>query len=190
MSARASEKASGTRLAAGALGAVLACAAVYGVGLATPATHPIAQGDELGREQGESFDGYRQRAEPGLSESADPAFALVTFPTPLSPEDAAREVAPAERVSGLLLVDAPIKPIPEPTFGHTRAEVFATEASHEAAIGETNGVALDPNAIGAVVVYADGDELREIAAGSGAVVEVLPSDAAWGAFAVNPIHPR
>lgn len=174
---------------AGALaGVALAVAGFYAVGAHTPAAPPAVQGDTLGRQPGESEGEYEGRALASLSESSDPCFALVTFRGALAPADAARAVAPAERVSGLLLIDAPLRPIPEPSAGETRADVFAREAQREAGAGAANGVALDANAIAAVVVRAGGQTLRDLAAEPDvSAVEALPADAVWGSFGVSPV---
>lgn len=175
-------------LAAALAGAALAVAGIYAVGAHTPAAPSVVQGDTLGRQPGESEGEYEARARASLSESPDPSFALVTFRNPLAPVEAARAVAPVERVSGLLPIDAPLKPIPEPPAGETRADVFAREAEREADAGRANGVALDASEIAAVVVRADGRTLSELAAEPEvAAVEALPADAVWGTFGVSPV---
>ena len=88
-----------------------------------------------------------------------------------------------------MLVDAPAHPIPEPTGSEDRADVFAREAQRAAKRAQTKGVALNPTAIGAVVVYAPGDDLRAIAETAGVhAVEALPSDAVWGMFGITGVR--
>lgn len=169
-------------------GVALALGGVYAVGAVTPAHQVAVQGDTLGRQPGEGAGEYAARSGASLSNSSQPAFALVTFNTPLEPPAAERAVAAAPRVSALLLVDAPPQPIPEPSPGQTRADVFAREALRVAAAAERNGVELNPGRVAAVVVRADGGTLRAIAAdGNVKAVEVLPPDAVWGAFGISPV---
>lgn len=169
-------------------GVALALGGVYSVGLVTPAHQEAVQGDTLGRQPGEGEGEYAARSGASISNSSQPAFALVTFRTPLAPPAAERVVAGAPRVSALLLVDAPPQPIPEPSTGHTRADVFAREARRVATAAERNGVELDPGAVAGVVVRADGDTLRAIAADRDVkTVEALPPDAVWGAFGISPV---
>lgn len=175
-----------THAIAGALGFALAVGGVYAVGLATPATPPTIQGDALGPQRGESFGEYGERSAASLRMSSDPAFALVSFAHPLTAVEAARAAAPASRVSGLLLIDAPLQPTPEPTSTTTRADVFEREAERLAARARVNGVEVDPARIAGVVVYDRAEALRSIAADDAvATVEVLPSDATWGSFSVT-----
>ncbi|MEH0147592.1 hypothetical protein V6D40_07965 [Corynebacterium sp. Q4381] len=175
-----------THALAGVVGLAVACAGVYAVGLATPAAPPAIQGDTLGPQRGETWGEYGERSAASLSMSSGAAFALVSFTHPLTPAEAARAVAPAGRVNGLLLIDAPLQPTPEPTSTTTRADVFARELERLAARARANGVEVDPQRIAAAVVHDQAETLRAIAADDAvAAVEVLPADASWGSFAVT-----
>ncbi|GAA1178957.1 hypothetical protein CGLAUT_08180 [Corynebacterium glaucum] len=175
-----------TALAA-ALGIILVVAGVYVVGLRTQPHAPTLQGDTLGRNQGESWEEYASRTKPSISESS--SFALVTFDTPRRAEEAAAIVREVRRVNALLLIDAPFQPIPEPTTGQNRADVFQREAERLAAQGRANGIQLDPEAIAAVVVYDNGATLRALADAEGVrALEALPPDAVWGSFAIWPVN--
>ncbi|MCP1386698.1 hypothetical protein M5J20_00585 [Corynebacterium sp. TA-R-1] len=178
------------KLAAAVFGAALVVGGVYAVGLNTNAHPSVLQGDTLGPQPGETAYDYAARAQASLRDAgSERAFALVSFAEPRNPAHAAAAVTAAPRVGALVLADAPSKAIPEPAPGENRADVFAREADRMVAVGEENGVALDADAIVAVVVHAPGDVLREIArAPDVAAVEVLPPDAVWGAFGITPIR--
>lgn len=177
-------------VAAAACGVVLAVLGVTAIGMLAPAQQPGVQGDMLGPQPGEEMSEYVARAETSLQNAgAQSAYALVTFDAPCDPAAAARRVSIAARVDALLLVDAPAHPIPEPAGSEDRADVFAREAQRAANRAQAKGVALNPTAIGAVVVYAPGDDLRAIAETAGVrAVEALPSDAVWGMFGITGVR--
>lgn len=157
-----------------AICSALVAAGIYAVGLATPATPPTIQGDTLGIEPGESWSEYEGRAGASISQGSEPSFGLVTFARPLSPSEAAAAVESLQRVNGLLLIDAPLTPTPEPPPGQTRADVFAR---------------ITDQRIGAVVAYDTPDAFKNVADGTDvAAVEILPPDAVWGSFTVTPWH--
>ena len=100
-----------------------------------------------------------------------PAFALVTFDTALSVHDAAVTVAPARRASALVANGGAPIAVGEPPAGQLRDEIFQQATTQP---------------IDAVIVYGSGDELRAVAEQPAVfAVEVLPSDAVWGAFALT-----
>ena len=175
-------RAPAVKMAAAACGVVFAVLGVTAIGMLTPAQQPGVQGDMLGPQPGEEMNEYAARAETSLQNAgAQSAYALVTFDAPCDPAAAARRVSIAARVDALLLVDAPAHPIP--------ADVFAREAQRAANRAQAKGVALNPTAIGAVVVYAPGDDLRAIAETAGVrAVEALPSDAVWGMFGITGVR--
>lgn len=155
-----------------ALCSALVVAGIYGVGFANPAAPQFFQGDTLGMVEGEGWEEYEGRAAASLSQSSEPAFALITFTRALSPGEASEAVASVQRVNGLMLSDAPLTPTPEPPPGQTRADVFARSTG---------------DGIRAVVAHDTGDAYRAVAVGADvAAVEVLPPDAVWGSFSVIP----
>ena len=183
-------RAPAVNMAAAACGVLLAVVGVTAIGVLTPAQQPGVQGDMLGPQPGEAMNDYVTRAETSLQNAdTQSAYALVTFDAPCDPAAAARRVRVVARVDALLLVDAPAHPIPEPTGSEDRPDVFAREAQRAAKRAQTKGVALNPTAIGAVVVYAPGDDLRAIAETAGVhAVEALPSDAVWGMFGITGVR--
>lgn len=149
------------------------------------------QGDQLGPHTGESKADYLARARSELSEmsaSSDSAYALISFAYPLDTDGAAAAVAGVPRVDAMVVgATSPIA-LPEPTYGATRADVFAAEFDRiNQGLAGIGNVSV-PETISALVVHADGQTLREIA-GRDAVVSVEPApiDAAWGSFGIRPL---
>lgn len=143
---------------------------------------PSPNGDQLGQDSGESFAAYVERADSTLGQADDDrqAWALVTFATPLGPEDAATATAGLGRVSAVVISGWLLQEAPEPVPGSSRAEVFARQAA---------GGPLEEG-ISGVVAFATGRQLRQCAKGTPvAAVEVLPADAVWGRFGVRPVYP-
>ena len=143
----------------------LAClAGVYVLGLNTGiAPHPM--GDQLGPDNGESATDYARRAQASLAEADEPAFALITFSSPLDPEDAADLLQNVRRVNQIIVADkAPISVGEMPD----RTQVFGS----------------DP--LIAVVVWEGGEVLRMLIDDPRiTTIDVLPPDAVWGAFGVR-----
>ena len=159
----------GRRVVATLLAAVVALSALWAIGVATPPLPSVLQGDTLGPEDGE--ENYKQRADDTLRAADAPAFALVTFDTALSAHDAAVAVAPARRASALVADGGAPIAVGEPLAGQLRDEIFQQATTQP---------------IDAVIVYGSGDELRAVAEQPAVfAVEVLPSDAVWGAFALT-----
>ncbi|SDR88535.1 hypothetical protein [Corynebacterium timonense] len=141
---------------------------------------PVPAGDQLGAEAGESWEAYAQRAAESLAQAPaeEPVFALVTFLPGAGPAEAAAELEGIGRVNAAVFAGKAAQPVPEPTGGDGRAEVF-TRAAERAGV--------DPGSLLGVVIYAPGGQLREVAGRAGvAAVEALPPDAVWGAFAIVP----
>lgn len=139
----------------------------WGVGLANPPVPPVLQGDTLGPEDGERE--YLVRAEVSVAAAEEPAFALVAFREPLPAREAADAVSAARRASAVLA--GALNPVGEPPAGESRDAIFALATDEP---------------IDAVVVYASGEELRQVARRPEVwAVEALPSDAVWGAFTLT-----
>lgn len=151
--------------------AVAAVAVLWFVGETHPPTSSAIQGDTLGMIRGETKEDYQRRAQASLAiAGSDPVFALVSFTEPTSALRAADAVEGVERVNGVVEKQKPLVAVPEPTAGRSRADVF-------------EAVAEGP--IEALVVFAPGDALRDVATQEQVfTVEALPPDAVWGAFAV------
>ena len=151
-------------------GAALVVAGFWAVGVAVPPTPPVPQGDELGPLPGESTQAYVRRAE-GTLDHEDASFALVTFAHPLDAAAAAATLKPAPRVSALVVAgEAPIV-VPEPSPGSSRIDVL-------------RGATTQP--LTGAVVYAARGQLRRITDDHRVLAaEMLPADAAWGAFALT-----
>lgn len=141
----------------------------WGVGLANPPVPPVLQGDTLGPEDGER--NYQVRADVSVNTADEPAFALVMFHTPLEAREAADAVSAARRASAVVAGGGAAKAVGEPPAGESRSRIFALAAEEP---------------IDAVVVYGSGDELRQVVRHPEVwTVEVLPSDAVWGAFTLT-----
>lgn len=166
-----------------ALVAVLAIiAAIMVLSNSDRVAQPMAiNGDQLGMEQGELPVDYQQRATHTLEDATDPAFALVTFDRPLSPDTAGAllDQADLSRVSAALTdLFLPVA-LPEPTEGHSRGDVLKQQLAN-------NG---DTGQIQAVVVHDNGEKLRTLSRLHGVfAVEALPADAAWGRFGIRPVQ--
>lgn len=138
----------------------------------------LINGDSLGQDAGESFADYHQRASETLTQATGDSWALVTFATPLRPEEAGRllDDVTVRRASTLVFENHKPIPLPEPVAPESRSEVCARWA-----LGEQEIVA--------VVVYDAAAELQRISADPRiAAVEVLPSDAAYGRFGIRPVN--
>ncbi|OFN77899.1 MULTISPECIES: hypothetical protein [unclassified Corynebacterium] len=174
------------RAAALVLLAALALMVVLAFGLLGTQPRTAMQGDQLGPDGTETAAEYRERAEASLAQADKPAYALVGFREPLSPQDVSDALQPAERMDAIVIgLAAPIA-VPEPVAGATRADVIDTVlsrvADHARDIGEEA-----PAEVDAVVVYSGGSQLRALATDPRVdTVEVAPEDAAWGSFGVRP----
>ena len=143
----------------------LAClASVYVLGLNT-GIEPHPMGDQLGPDNGESATDYARRAQASLAEADEPAFALITFSSPLDPADAADLLQNVRRVNQIIVADkAPISVGEMPD----RTQVFGS----------------DP--LIAVVVWEGGEVLRMLIDDPRiTTIDVLPPDAVWGTFGVR-----
>lgn len=151
------------------LGVVVAVAALWAVGTVNPPQAPVLQGDRLGPEDGE--ENYTQRADDTLRTADEPAFALVMFDSAQSAHDAAEAVAQVQRVNAIVAGGAAPIAIGEPPAGQSRATIFQRAT---------------PQPIDTVIAYGTGDQLRAVAKQPAVLtVEVLPSDAVWGAFTLT-----
>ncbi|WJY90071.1 hypothetical protein [Corynebacterium confusum] len=151
-------------------------------------TAPL-QGDQLGPETGEDPGAYVARADSLLAEADDatPTYALVTFQSALSVQDAAKAVGEAGRVNALLVGASEPIALPEPIAGADRADVFDAALDQTQAGLDGIGRVEVPRELSAVVVWDTGEVLREVAAAPEvAAVEPAPDDAAWGSFAIRP----
>lgn len=174
------------RAAALVLLAVLAMVVVLAFGLFGTQPRTAMQGDQLGPDGTETAAEYRERAEASLAQADDPAYALVGFREPLSPQDVSDALQPIQRMDAIVIgLAAPIA-VPEPVAGAERADVIdavldrVDEQARE--IGEEAPVKVD-----AVVVHSGGSQLRSLASDPRVdTVEVAPEDAAWGSFGVRP----
>ncbi|AGP30601.1 hypothetical protein [Corynebacterium terpenotabidum] len=148
-------------------------------------------GDVLGPETEETTDAYLARAAESLAAATgeDARWALVS---PDAPADVAALTAiftdqPDLRVS-TLLAGGVQWPIPEPTSGHRREDVFTAARQRVAAsagVPDTDEVL----AITGVIVYGTPEQLRAVAATEGVrAVEVLPPDAVYGRFGMRPLE--
>lgn len=174
------------RAAALVLLGVLALVVVLAFGLFGTQPRTALQGDQLGPDGTETAAEYRERAEASLAQADDPAYALVGFREPLSPQDVSDALQPIQRMDAIVIgLAAPIA-VPEPVAAAERADVIdavldrVDEQARE--IGEEAPVKVD-----AVVVYSGGSQLRSLASDPRVdTVEVAPEDAAWGSFGVLP----
>ncbi|GAB2504117.1 hypothetical protein CATRI_08605 [Corynebacterium atrinae] len=150
---------------------------------------PLApNGDIVGKEASEPYSVYAARAADSVAEAHDPAYALVTFTHPLTPEEAQTALGSVGRVNAMVIASASPFPLPEPVDGASRASVFHTELGRIAQMLSGVGQVPVPERFDAVVVYDSGDALREVASHANiATVEVLPADASWGRFGVRPV---
>lgn len=168
-----------------AAAAVLALIALVVVLLAsrsdlTDRPDPV-NGDQLGMESYESVADYRSRAADSLAKApADrPVWALVTFAAPLDVRAADEATRGLDRVSAVVAHEAGLIEVPEPVAGATRADVFARELDR---------APFEADRLDGVVAYDDGSALRALTRiDDVAVVEALPSDAAWGRIGVRPV---
>ena len=147
-----------------ALGCLACLAGIYLLGLNT-GIDPHPMGDQRGPDNGESAREYEQRAQASLEEADEPAFALITFASPLDPADAADLLEDVRRVNQIIVADkAPISVGEMPD----RTQVFGSEP------------------LIAVVVWEGGNTLRSLVTDPRiATIDVLPPDAMWGTFGVR-----
>ncbi|OFT57071.1 hypothetical protein HMPREF3151_08875 [Corynebacterium sp. HMSC05H05] len=140
------------------------------VGAANPPAPPVLQGDRLGPEDGETIQQYAQRAA-GTLDHEEASFALVTFARPLGPDEAAAALAPAPRVSALVVPgEAPVV-VPEASIGTMRIDVLRSATT---------------SPIAGAVVFAPRTQLEQMnATDTVFAVEMLPADAVWGAFSIT-----
>lgn len=183
------------RLATAALSAT-AVAVIIGAGLFGDHSYSPIAGDQLGPDPEESCAGYQQRTEQALAQLSpqEQTYALVSFSQPQRARAAASAVAAAPRLNAMILgASAPIA-LPEPAPTETisgrsagRAAVIAREIDrYHASLGPV----IAPDTLSAVVVYASGAELSEIAQQDNSIilaVEPAPVDSAWGNFAIRPV---
>lgn len=150
-------------------------------------------GDALGPETGESIDAYRHRAAATLADATGDAarWALVTPEHPVGVPGLTALFAPSVEDSDLrvstLLTGQSQWPLPEPSVGHRREDVFTAAWN---TIARTAGVAdSDPSLLtGGIVVHATPAQLTALATVPGVLaVEALPPDAVYGRFAMRPL---
>lgn len=145
------------------------------VGEANPPAPPVLQGDQLGPEDGESAQQYAQRAAATLDHE-EASFALVTFARPLGPDEAAAALAPAPRVSALVVPGVAPVVVPEASIGKMRIDVLRSATA---------------SPMTGAVVFAPRTQLDRInATDTVLAVEMLPADAVWGAFSITPSATR
>ena len=170
-------------------GLVVFLLVLLGFGVFGDRSVTAVQGDQLGPESEETRADYLDRAAASLAEADDAAYALVSFAYPLPPAEAAAAVDGVARVDAMIVGSASAVPLPEPTAGRTRADVFFAEFERiNAGLLQGNGGVSVPETLTAVVVHDSGDVLRDIAGRRGvAAVEVAPADAAWGSFGIRPL---
>ncbi|QNE89839.1 hypothetical protein H0194_01950 [Corynebacterium incognita] len=158
----------------------------------SPAAASIPEGYVLGPERGMSEEEYAAVARESLADvGPEPAFGLVRFTRPLRPEEVDTLFpAGSVRLNAVILGHAQPLEIPEPvpgSAGHdTRAEVITAALDRVNASMGGLGDVPRAKAVDAVVVYAPGEALRQIA-GEKAVktLELAPPDAVWGHVAVH-----
>ena len=174
------------RTAALMLLAVLALVVVLAFGLFGTQPRTALQGDQLGPDGAETAAAYRERAEASLAQADQPAYALVDFHEPLTPQDVSDALQPVERMDAIVVgLAAPIV-VPEPVAGATRADVIDSVLDRVAEQARDLGEET-PAKVDAVVVYSAGNQLRALANDPQVdTVEVAPEDAAWGSFGVRP----
>ena len=152
---------------------------------------PMAiNGDVVGRDSGEPLDDYIARAEASLEEApaGENAFALVTFTTALGSADASAVLEDIGRVNAMILLSAAPISLPEPVAGETREDVFDRHLDRLQRSVEGIGEISTPREINSVLVWDDGDALRDLSTDPAVLaVEVLPPDAGWGHFGVRPV---
>lgn len=170
---------------------VALAAAVVALANTDRMSRPTAvNGDVLGPQNGETVDSYIVRAGQTLAEDGDgrPRWALVS---PESPADVAALTAlftgdPELRVSTLLSGGVQW-PVPEPSVGHRREDVF-TAVRHRVALSA--GIPDNDEAmrITGIVVRGTTGQLRTLASAPGVrAVEALPGDAVYGRFGMRPL---
>ena len=152
---------------------------------------PMAiNGDVVGRDSGEPLDDYIARAEASLEEApaGENAFALVTFTTALGSADASAVLEDIGRVNAMILLSAAPISLPEPVAGETREDVFDRHLDRLQRSVEGIGEISTPREINSVLVWDDGEALRDLSTDPAVLaVEVLPPDAGWGHFGVRPV---
>ena len=155
--------------------ALVIVAILLGFGIFGDKSVEPRMGDQLGPDNGETRQEYVERAAATLAafDAAGPTFALVSFRFPVDATRAADAVASAPRANAVIVGNTAPVAVPEPAGESiNRTAVFA---------------AVSRDGIGGVVVHANGEVLRGIAQHPDvAAVEPVPSDAAWGGFAVRP----
>lgn len=176
------------RIAAGVMAVMLVLFILLCFGLFGTKSTVALQGDQLGPDN-ESREEYVARAADALAAADEPTYALVSFDDSLNSQQVAALAEPAPRMSAIILGMAAPLAVPEPTAGADRAGVIDTEIKRlrdsYAGVGQANV----PSKVDAVIVWADGDSLREIAGNElVAAVEPAPADAAWGSFGVRPLN--
>lgn len=139
-------------------------------------------GDVLGAESAESTQDYVLRAQHSLQQQLDDdpqalGYALVTFNSPLTAQEAGQLLEKQQRVNALMVSEKPVLALPEPIAGVTRGETFTQQLDMHN---------LPDAKIQAVVVrgrYVDVEKL--VANDAVLAVEVLPPDAVWLQFSVR-----
>lgn len=177
---------------------VLIIAVVFAVGLfiyamfddATNRPERNINGDALGQAAEESFDDYAQRAAETLEQApADQnAYSLITFSDALTTDEASEVTAELGRVNAMIVGRAAPYPLPEPIEGSDRSDVYDQQLEYIAGSLAGIGNVPVPETMTAVVAWDDGEALRDVAGREEvATVEVLPPDAVWGFFGVQPV---
>ena len=180
-----------TRKIVAVVALLLLIGVIAALSLSDRTAKPMAiNGDVLGRDSGEPLEDYITRAEASLEEApaGKNAFALVTFPTPLGPADASAALEDIGRVNAMILLSAAPISLPEPVAGDTREDVFDRHLDRLQRSFEGIGEISTPREINSVIVWDDGEALRDLSTDPAVMsVEVLPPDAGWGHFGVRPV---
>lgn len=136
----------------------------------------LHNGDMLGQDSGETYVEYRQRASISLEQAQGERWALVSFGSPRTAEEAGSVVNALEisRLSTLVMKDFPPVQVPEPVAPATRADVISEWAPRD-------------HKIVGILVFDDADRLRAIHSPDIGAIEVLPSGAEFSHFGLRPV---
>ncbi|MFP7364484.1 hypothetical protein SFC07_01685 [Corynebacterium callunae] len=180
------------RRALALLAIVALIALVVALSFSDRTAKPMAiNGDMLGQETSESIDAYAARAGTSLAEApaGEKAYALVSFARPLNAEAAAAVLDGIGRVNAMVMLSAPAMALPEPIAGESRADVFQRQITLVDAQLAGIGNVRAPQELNGVVVWDTPEAVKKIAENPEVFsVEILPPDAAWGAFGVRPVN--
>ncbi|MBZ8178129.1 hypothetical protein GSS88_10080 [Corynebacterium sp. 3HC-13] len=161
---------------------VLGLAGLWMLGQSDRTSKPMPpNGDTLGPAYDESWEHYRARADASFVTAQDEApnqnaWSMVVFQPALLAQDVSDITAPLNRVSAVISGAEAAREIPEPTDGHSRADVFLS-----------NGLGNEDHPISAVIVWDTPTALAALKSDARvASVEILPPDASWGRFGIRP----